>query len=430
MNYTEAVTYIEQIPRFAIKEPLAHAKELLRRVGDPQNDMKVIHVAGTNGKGSVCAYLASMLQEGGYSCGLFTSPHLVSMNERFRVNGEMMDDASFVRLFGKVKQVIDEFAAEGREHPSYFEILFVVGMLYFKEKQVEYAVLETGLGGRLDATNTVSRPLACIITSVSLDHTEYLGDTVDKIAAEKAGIIKPGVPVIFDGSNPAAAEVIQKRARELGSPAYRLEGSMYEMVSNTPGGIRFLFAGKDELSIPYVAAYQMMNASLAYFTMKVLKDVHEIEDETLRSGIAKTKWEGRMETILPRVIVDGAHNEDGIRRFVETAVHFKRDYKITILFSAVADKRYRSMIAKISSQIQPDAVVAAQIEGDRIVPAQELAEEFLKNGCRQVYVQPDIEKAFEQAQILRGDGLLFCVGSLYLVGEVKKCLRRHKHDKL
>jgi dihydrofolate synthase/folylpolyglutamate synthase len=164
--------------------------------------------------------------------------------------------------------------------------------------------------------------------------------------------------------------------------------------------------------------------------MKVLKDVHEIEDETLRSGIAKTKWEGRMETILPRVIVDGAHNEDGIRRFVETAVHFKRDYKITILFSAVADKRYRSMIAKISSQIQPDAVVAAQIEGDRIVPAQELAEEFLKNGCRQVYVQPDIEKAFEQAQILRGDGLLFCVGSLYLVGEVKKCLRRHKHDKL
>ncbi|MCH1984287.1 bifunctional folylpolyglutamate synthase/dihydrofolate synthase [Ruminococcus sp. OA3] len=430
MNYTEAVTYIEQIPRFAIKEPLAHAKELLRRVGDPQNTMKVIHVAGTNGKGSVCAYLASMLQEGGLSCGLFTSPHLVSMNERFRVNGEMMDNASFVRLFGRVKQVIDEFVAEGREHPSYFEILFAVGMLYFQEKQVEYAVLETGLGGRLDATNTVSHPLACIITSISLDHTEYLGDTVDKIAAEKAGIIKPGVPVIFDGCNPDAAAVIKRRADELGSPAFMLEESMYKAISNTPEGIRFLFDGADELAIPYVAAYQMMNASLAYFTMKVLSNVHGLKDEVLRRGIAGTRWEGRMETILPGVIVDGAHNEDGVRRFVETAVHFKKDYKITILFSAVADKRYREMIAEICRQIQPDAVVAAQIEGERSVPAGALAEEFRKNGCRKVHEQPDIGKAFDEACTMRGDGLLFCVGSLYLVGEIKKCLRRYENDKL
>lgn len=430
MNYTEAVTYIEQIPRFAIKEPLAHAKELLRRVGDPQNTMKVIHVAGTNGKGSVCAYLASMLREGGLSCGLFTSPHLVRMNERFRVNGEMMDDESFVRLFGRVKQVTDEFVAEGLEHPSYFEILFAVGMLYFQEQQVEYAVLETGLGGRLDATNTVLHPLACIITSISLDHTEYLGDTVEKIAAEKAGIIKPGVPVIFDGCSPDAAKVIKRRADELASPAFMLEEFMYEVVSNTPEGIRFLFGGEDELTIPYVAAYQMMNASLAYFTMKVLKNTHGLTEEVLRRGIAATKWEGRMETILPGVIVDGAHNEDGVRRFVETAVHFKQNYKITILFSAVADKRYRGMIAEICRRIRPDAVVATQIEGERIVSAGELAEEFRKNGCRMVHVQPDIAKAFDEARAMKGDGLLFCVGSLYLVGEIKKCLRRYENDKL
>ena len=150
---------------------------------------------GRNGeKAAVCAYLASMLREGGLSCGLFTSPHLVRMNERFRVNGEMMDDESFVRLFGRVKQVTDEFVAEGLEHPSYFEILFAVGMLYFQEQQVEYAVLETGLGGRLDATNTVLHPLACIITSISLDHTEYLGDTVEKIAAEKSRHYQTGGP--------------------------------------------------------------------------------------------------------------------------------------------------------------------------------------------------------------------------------------------
>ena len=424
MNYTEAVTYIDGIGKFEIKEPLEHAKDMLARVGNPQNDMKVIHVAGTNGKGSVCAYLASMLQEGGFSCGLFTSPHLVDMTERFRINGHMMEEETFVRLFQTVKKIIDEMMAEGREHPSYFELLFVIGMLWFREQKVEYAILETGLGGRLDATNTVEKPLACIITSVSKDHVAYLGDTIPKIAAEKAGIIKPGVPIIFDGTDPEAAEVIEHRAQELNSPHFKLEPEMYQMKCNTPEGISFLFDGKDLLTIPYVASYQMMNASLAYYTMKVLKNVHGLSDEQLRLGISGTKWEGRMETILPGVIVDGAHNEDGVRRFIETAVHFKKDYKITILFSAVSDKDYQQMIADISRQIRPDAVVATQIEGSRIVPAGELAEEFLKNGCEKVAALPDIEEAFREAQRLKEDGLLFCVGSLYLVGEIKKCLRR------
>jgi dihydrofolate synthase/folylpolyglutamate synthase len=430
LNYTEAVTYIEGIGRFAIRDPLAHAKEFMRRLGNPQDDLKVIHVAGTNGKGSVCAYLASMLEAGGYSCGLFTSPHLVSMNERFKINGKMMEDDTFVRLFHKVKAVIDEFTAEGMEHPSYFEILFAVGMLYFKEQSVDFAVLETGLGGRLDATNTVKSPLACIITSISKDHTEYLGDTIEEIAAEKAGIIKPGVPVVFDGSSREAAGVIEKQAKNMGSPCYRLDDSMYRMEEQTPEGITFLFAGEDRLFIPYIAAYQMMNASLAYYTMKLLREEHGIADDVLKAGIAGTKWEGRMETVLPGVILDGAHNEDGVRRFIETAVHFKKNYRITVLFSAVADKRYRQMIRDISSRIRPDAVVATQIEGYRIVPASELAEEFRKDGCSCVEEEPDIEKAFERALESRQDGMLFCVGSLYLVGEIKKYLRRRENDKL
>lgn len=430
MNYTEAVTYIEGIGRFAIKDPLAHAKEFMRRLGNPQNDLKVIHVAGTNGKGSVCAYLASMLERGGYTCGLFTSPHLVVMNERFKINGKMMEDAAFVRLFARVKEVIDEFTAEGKEHPSYFEILFAVGMLYFKEQAVDYAVLETGLGGRLDATNTVESPLACIITSISKDHTEYLGDTIEKIASEKAGIIKPGVPVVFDGTSDEAARVIEEQAKKMSSPCYRLHPSMYRIMKQTPEGIDFIFDKSDRIFIPYIAAYQMMNASLAYYTMKLLKPRHKIEDDLLKEGIARTRWEGRMETVLPGVILDGAHNEDGVRHFIETAVHFKKDHKITVLFSAVADKRYAQMIRDISEQIRPDAVVAAQIEGYRIVPAKELAEEFRKNGCGCVEEEPDIEKAFARARELKGDGMLFCVGSLYLVGEIKKCLRRLENDKL
>lgn len=424
MNYTEAVTYMDGIGKFSIGDPLQHAKDMLARVGNPQNDMKVIHVAGTNGKGSVCAYLASMLQNGGFSCGLFTSPHLVDLTERFKINGVMMDEETFARLFDKVKTVVDEFVAEGREHPNYFEFLFVIGMLWFSEQKVEYVILETGLGGRIDATNTVDKPLACIITSISKDHVEYLGDTIPQIAAEKAGIIKPGVPIVFDGTDSEAAAVIEQCAAELNSPCYKLEPSMYQMESNTPEGIEFVFEGKDSITIPYVASYQMMNASLAYYTMQKLRDVHGLTDEQLKEGIAQTKWEGRMETILPGVIVDGAHNEDGVRRFIETAVHFKKDYKITVLFSAVADKKYQQMIADISREIQPDTVVATQIEGYRIVPAGELGDEFLKNGCRQVIVEPDIALAFKHALSFKEDGLVFCVGSLYLVGEIKKCLRR------
>lgn len=426
MNYTEAVAYIEGIGRFDIADPLGHAKELMKRLGNPQDDLRVIHVAGTNGKGSVCAYLASMLEAGGYSCGLFTSPHLVVMNERFRINGEMMDDDTFVRLFGRVKKVIDAFVAEGKEHPSYFEILFAVGMLYFKERKVDFAVLETGLGGRLDATNTVKSPLACIITSISKDHTEYLGDTIEKIAAEKAGIIKPGAPVVYDGTSPEAAKVIERQADRLGSPCYRLDPSLYRLVRQEPEGITFVFGGEEELFIPYIASYQMMNASLAYYTMKLLKPAHHIGEDLLKAGIAKTRWEGRMETVLPGVILDGAHNEDGVRHFIETAVHFKKNFRITILFSAVADKRYRQMIRDISDKIRPDAVVATQIDGYRVVPAADLAKEFRENGCTCVTEEEDIGKAFEAARAYQRDGILFCVGSLYLVGEIKKYLKENE----
>ena len=222
LNYKEIVDYIEEIPKFTTKNPLDHTKELLARLGNPQNQQKVIHVAGTNGKGSVCAYLDSMLRAGGYCVGLFTSPHLVKINERFKINGQMISDDTFVQAFEQIKRIIDEAVAEGLDHPSYFETLFLMGMVIFQKAGVDYVVLETGLGGRLDATNTVDQPLACIITSISLDHVEYLGDTIEKIAGEKAGIIKPKVPVIYDGHNAEAARVIKARAKALDSPSYAL----------------------------------------------------------------------------------------------------------------------------------------------------------------------------------------------------------------
>ena len=429
MNYEEAVAYIEDIPRFTTKNSLDHTRECLRRLGDPQRKFRVIHVAGTNGKGSTCAFITSVLREAGYSCGLFTSPHLVEINERFQINEEVIDDDTFLCAFEKVKKLSDELVAEGSYHPTYFETLLLMGMVIFAEAGVDYVTLETGLGGRLDATNTVDHPLACIITSISLDHVEYLGDTIGKIAGEKAGIIKPQVPVIYDGHQPEASEVIEKRANELGSPAFALTEDMYEMQKNTREGIDFSFHCKYyntvQLSIPYIAPYQMMNASLAFFTMEQLRDVHKIPLEKLIEGLKNTHWEGRMETVLPDVIVDGAHNADGVARFVETACHFGKEHPITLLFSAVADKDYEKMIRTVSEKIRPRAVVATEVGGSRVVPATELAEFFKEDGCEQVIAEANVGEAFEKALSLKGDGMLFCVGSLYLVGEIKEYLQKN-----
>lgn len=428
MNYTEAVDYIETIPKFTVKHPPEHTKELLSRLGNPQEGIKIIHVAGTNGKGSVCAYLNAMLLAGGKKTGLFTSPHLVRINERFQINGEDVSDEQFLNAFLKVEKAAKEYEAEGEGHPSYFETLFLMGMLIFKEAGVEYLVMETGLGGRLDATNVVEKPLACIITSISRDHTEYLGDTLEAIAGEKAGIIKAGVPVIYDASQPGPASVIAAKAKEMGSPAWPMEPSFYEMKTQSREGITFTFAypggEKAELAIPYVAKYQMMNASLAFYTMHILQDVHDIPKNVLAEGLSKIKWPCRMEMAAPGVIIDGAHNEDGIAQFVSTAGYFAKENEITILFTAVADKHYHEMIGEICEGIHPSHVVATQIDGSRVVPAEVLAEDFRKAGCTDVCAEPEIGAAYEKALGKKGSGMLFCVGSLYLAGELKAYLAK------
>lgn len=428
MNYTEAVDYIETIPKFTVKHPPEHTRELLSRLGNPQEGIKIIHVAGTNGKGSVCAYLNAMLLAGGKKTGLFTSPHLVRINERFQINGEDVSDEQFLDAFLKVEKAAKEYETEGEGHPSYFETLFLMGMLIFKEAGVEYLVMETGLGGRLDATNVVEKPLACIITSISRDHTEYLGDTLEAIAGEKAGIIKAGVPVIYDASQPGPAAVIAAKAKEMGSPAWPMEPSFYEMKTQSREGITFIFAypggEKAELAIPYVAKYQMMNASLAFYTMHILQDVHDIPKNVLAEGLSKIKWPCRMEMAAPGVIIDGAHNEDGIAQFVSTAGYFAKENEITILFTAVADKHYHEMIGEICEGIHPSHVVATQIDGSRVVPAEVLAEDFRKAGCTDVCAEPEIGAAYEKALERKGSGMLFCVGSLYLAGELKAYLAK------
>ncbi len=429
MNYEEAVAYIEETPKFTTKNKLSHTKECLRRLGNPEKKFRVIHVAGTNGKGSTCAFLTSIFREAGYSCGLFTSPHLVTINERFQINEQNIDDDTFLAAFLKVRALADELVAEGSYHPTYFEMLFLMGMVIFADAGVDYVMLETGLGGRLDATTAVEEPAACVITSISFDHMQYLGNTIREIAGEKAGIIVPGVPVIFDGNDPEAAKVIRDQAEKLGSPWFEVKREDAEIKGITSGGIDFSvkngYYGNTVFSIPFIARYQVMNASLVLKTVEVLKQQISIPEDAVKKGLLETRWQGRMETVLPGVIVDGAHNEDGVEKFVETAEHFQKKYPLTLLFSAVDDKDYTDMIRTILGRIRFRHVVVTQVGGYRKVPAEELAEIFRREGCPSAQAFEDTEAAFRAALSLKGeDGMLFCVGSLYLVGEIKELLRK------
>lgn len=429
MNYEEAVAYIEETPKFTTKNKLSHTKECLGRLGNPEKKFKVIHVAGTNGKGSTCAFLTSIFREAGYSCGLFTSPHLVVINERFQINEKNIDNQAFMSAFEKVKALADELVAEGSYHPTYFEMLFLMGMVIFAEAGVDYVMLETGLGGRLDATTAVEDPAACVITSISFDHMQYLGNTIAEIAGEKAGIIVPGVPVIYDGNNPEAAQVIRKQAEALGSPYYEVKKENTEILRNTSAGIDFSmeneYYGNTAFSIPFIAGYQVMNAALALKTAEVIKNVVNLPKDSVLRGLRETRWQGRMETVLPGVIVDGAHNEDGVEKFVETAEHFQKDYPLTLLFSAVDDKDYTDMIRTVAGRIRFQHVIVTQVGGYRKVPAEQLADIFRKEGCLCAESCEDVESSFRRALEYRGkEGMLFCVGSLYLVGEIKAIIQK------
>lgn len=212
-EYKEAVEYLLNIPKFVKKTDKDTIDEVLKRFGNPQDKMKVIHIAGTNGKGSTCAFLNSILLAAGKSVGMFTSPHLVKINERIKINGIDVSDDEFLEAFKRLKKVLDEMQNEGFMHLSFFEMLFVLAVLLFENQKLEYAILETGLGGRLDATNIVKHPEVSIITTISMDHMEILGDTIEQIAAEKAGIIKKGVPVVYFGENEKVADIIEKSRR-------------------------------------------------------------------------------------------------------------------------------------------------------------------------------------------------------------------------
>ena len=428
-TYEEAAAYIEEIPKFTKKHTLEHTKTFLKRLGNPAADRKIVHVAGTNGKGSVCAYLQAILMAEGKRTGFFTSPHLVSVNERIRVDNIQIDNETFLKVFRKVLKIVRQMVEDGIEHPSYFEFLFGMGMTAFAETDVEYIILETGLGGRLDATNAIDNPALAIITSISLDHTAILGDTIEKIAGEKAGIIKPGVPVFFDGSSKKAAEVIKAKAAELGVSCREVTKNAYEIQEVHRKYIAFSRRSaydKDVIfQVPMCGCYQAMNAELALEASEYLLAGEEIHMDRWKEALAELHWEGRMERVGAHITVDGAHNPGAMEAFVESvkALDESERGEMLLLFSAVSDKKYDQMIEYLCENLDVKAYVVTQIEDERGVPAEELADVFRRYTDRPVYCKERLEDAVRTAMNERGEtGEIYCLGSLYLVGMMKKLL--------
>lgn len=429
MTYQEAVDYIAGIPKFTKKHSLEHTREFLRRLNNPADDRKVIHVAGTNGKGSVCAYLQAILMAEKKRVGFFTSPHLVSVNERIRVDNVPIDDEKFTETFGIVQKAAGEMETAGWGHPSYFEFLFGMGMKAFEETDVEYIILETGLGGRLDATNSIKRPQLTVITSISLDHTEILGDTIEQIAAEKAGIIKRGVPVFFDGGCPKASAVIQRIALENGAPCREISNHAYEIREVTRKYIAFSRVNaydKDVMiQVPICGCYQAMNAEIALCAAEYLLKGEHFHEERWQEALRSLRWEGRMERLAPHLVVDGAHNPGAVEAFVESMKALRADEGEgpVILFSAVSDKKYEQMIEYICTHLNAKAFVVTEVEDARRVSAEELARVFRKFTEKKVLCEAKVLDALRAAEDIRGqEADIYCLGSLYLAGMIKAAI--------
>lgn len=432
MNYREAEAYINDTPRFTKKNTLENTRMVLAAMGHPERGMKLIHVAGSNGKGSVCAYLSSILTTAGKQTGLFISPHLVDINERFQLNQQMVSNELFLEAFEAVMGIVHRLLKEQPgdfAHPTFFELLFLMGIWIFDKSGMEYVVLETGLGGRFDATNVIEKPMVSVITSISLEHTEYLGDTYEQIAGEKAGIIKEGCPVVYDGTRADVESVILKKAARMHAKAYAIRPDMYKILMNTQKTIDFSmdtgYYLPMDVSISSVAEYQIMNAMEAVTSARIM-DIG-LTQEDIHNGMERMHWEGRMETILPGVILDGAHNDSGVEEFVKTARRFQKDGKVTLLFSCVKEKDYEGMIRTICENLELSGVVVTQIESDRLIPADELAQIFRKYTRQEVTAIASIPDALDAALEKKGDGILFCVGSLYLAGSLKNIIRSREH---
>lgn len=417
MNYEEALDYLFPLVRHGTKLSLDNMEELLSHIGNPHHSLKFVHVAGSKGKGSICAFVSSILKEAGYKVGTFTSPHLMDFTERIRVNWEPIPRDDVVRLVSELKPIAEKMTADSRlKSPSFFEMCVAMAFKYFDEREVDIAVIEAGMGGRFDSTNVI-QPVLSVITHLSMEHSEHLGRSLNRIAKDKAGIIKEGVPVVLsEGSN-----VVESHCRTKNCDLTILGRDLeYGRESSDLSGQDFYIEDRErrQLHINLLGNYQVQNAATAYVASKKLKSLgYEISDEHVRIGLEKASWSGRMHVLQeePIVLVDSTHDVDGAKELIGSLKDLFEFGQFILVFAAMEDKDVRGM-AEILAPFS-NLIIATQAQYNKALPT-EYAEKEFKKYAESVQTTATIREALDLAFEKAGKDDLICItGSIFTASE-------------
>ena len=421
MDYKEALAYLNNVEFYGSKPGLSRVGELLEKLGSPQKGMKFVHIAGTNGKGSCAAMTASILKAAGYKTGLYTSPYLYRFNERMQINGKQIPDDVLAELVTRVKPIAEAMD----DHPTVFELMTATAMLWYKEEACDIVVLEVGLGGRFDATNIIDAPEAAVIMNIGLDHTEILGDTLEQIAFEKAGIVKPGTAAVLYQQSEAVTEVVRRRCEELGVPLSIPDFKQIESEFDSVYGQSFTYKGKP-YALPLLGAHQLKNAATVLELTEVLRERGwKLPESDVEHGLYAVHWPGRFELLSeePLFVVDGGHNPQCAQTVRDNLLHYFPDRRRILLLGVLGDKDYQGLTAILDEAA--DEYICIAPNSPRALPAAELAA-YLNRYNKPVAVCDSIKDGVSLALDRSDEQSVVCaVGSLYSVGEIRACLERY-----
>ena len=430
MKYQEAIKYITEVGNFGSNYGLERTYKLLEFLDNPHGKLKIIHVAGTNGKGSTTAMITSMLKEAGYKVGMYTSPFLEEFEERIQINGNNIPKEKLAQLMTKIKYAVDKVIEEGYNHPTEFEIITALMFLYFATEKVDFAVVEVGLGGRLDSTNVIT-PILSVITSISFDHTNLLGNTLEEIAAEKAGIIKSCIPTVIYPQEEMAERVISSKCQELDSKLYKINKEDAKLINIIKEDkiyqqVKVKLDDEYDVKLPLLGEHQILNLAVALKALEVIKDkAPKLNRESIVKSLATVRWNGRLEIMSnsPYVVIDGAHNIQGITQLDKNIKKYFEYKDMYLILGILADKDVEDMVKVITPKAKK--VFTVTPNSMRAETAEELLEEVKKyNESCEAY--NDYKNAFEDAlKLCKKDDLLLISGSLYMIGEMRGIIKKY-----
>ncbi|MCY6482800.1 bifunctional folylpolyglutamate synthase/dihydrofolate synthase [Clostridium aestuarii] len=435
MNYEQAREYIEDTSKFSIKLGLSRTEKILELLGNPHKKVKCIHIAGTNGKGSTTAMISSILVESGYKVGMYTSPYIEEFEERIQINGMNIPKEDLARVVTEVAKVIDKVIELGYDNPTQFEIITCAGLLYFYEQKVDFAVVEVGLGGRLDATNVIT-PILSIISSISYDHINILGDTLAKIAYEKAGIIKNDIPVILYPQNHEVTEVIESICEEKNAKLIKVSEEDVQYLGcneldniNESKVVQNIVVStqkeKYNIQLSLLGKHQLLNCAVVIYTVEELRNYGiEISKQDVLRALSKVKWMARFEFMKenPLIVIDGAHNVDSISRLKESVDTYLKYKNMILVLGILADKQVENMVKIIAPMA--DKVICVTPHSDRAELASELKIEVEKwNECCEAVEEYEMAYKIGLEYCDKDDLLLIC-GSFYMVGDMRRIIKK------